>query len=37
MMRKSSHKYVCRDNKILKELKKDAKTFHCGPKRRFVL
>ena len=35
MMRKSSQKYVCRDNKILKELKKDAKTFHCGPKKTF--
>jgi len=31
---KSSQKYVCRDNKTLKELKKDAKTFHCGPKKK---
>ena len=27
MTPKSSQKYVCRDNKTLKELKKDAKTF----------
>jgi len=35
MTPKSSQKYVCRDNKTLKELKKDAKTFHCGPKKTF--
>ena len=27
MTPKSSQKYVCRDNKTLKELKKDANTF----------
>jgi len=33
---KSSQKYVCRDNKTLKKLYKDAKTFHCVSERRFV-
>jgi len=35
MTPKSSQKYVCPDNKTLKELKKDAKTFHCGPEKTF--
>jgi len=36
MTHKQSQKYICRENRTLKELQKDVKTIYCKLERRFV-